>query len=49
MNLKLLLNQLNHHQNDLAISILLPTHRTFPDNKRDAITLKNLVKQAEER
>lgn len=49
MNLKSLLNQLNHHQNDLAISILLPTHRTFPDNKQDAITLKNLVKEAEDR
>jgi len=49
MNLKLLLNQLNNHQNDLAVSILLPTHRTFPDNKQDAITLKNLIKEAGDR
>ncbi|BBL34133.1 hypothetical protein Nstercoris_00362 [Nitrosomonas stercoris] len=49
MNLKSLLNQLGQHKNELAISILLPTHRTFPDNKQDAITLKNLLKEAEDR
>lgn len=49
MNLKSLLNQLGNRKNGLAISILLPTHRTFPDNKQDAITLKNLIKEAEER
>ena len=27
----------------------MPTHRSFPDNKQDPITLKNLVKQTEER
>lgn len=32
-----------------AISVLMPTHRTFPDNKQDPIALKNLVKQAEDR
>ncbi len=32
-----------------AISVLMPTHRTFPDNKQDSITLKNLVKQVEDR
>ena len=32
-----------------AISVLMPTHRTFPDNKQDPITLKNLVKQIEDR
>jgi hypothetical protein len=49
MKLKSLLNQLSNRQNRLAISIFLPTHRTFPDNKQDAITLKNLIKEAEER
>jgi hypothetical protein len=49
MNLTSLLNQLGQHKNELAISILLPTHRTFPDNKQDVITLKNLVKEAEDR
>ncbi len=49
MKLKSFLNQLSNRRNGLAISILLPTHRTFPDNKQDAITLKNLIKEAEER
>jgi hypothetical protein len=32
-----------------ALSILLPTHRTSPDNKRDPISVKNLVNEAKER
>ncbi|MDV2998409.1 MAG: hypothetical protein N5P05_000015 [Chroococcopsis gigantea SAG 12.99] len=32
-----------------ALSILLPTHRTSPDNKRDPIVLKNLVDEAKQR
>jgi hypothetical protein len=32
-----------------CVSILLPTHRTAPDNQKDAIRLKNLAKEAEER
>lgn len=32
-----------------AVSILLETHRTSPDNKRDPIALKNLVNEAEMR
>jgi hypothetical protein len=32
-----------------ALSILLPTHRTSPDNKQDPIRVKNLVDQATER
>jgi Bacterial archaeo-eukaryotic release factor family 3 len=32
-----------------ALSILLPTHRTFPDNKQDPILVKNLVDEAKER
>ncbi len=47
--LKTLLADLKARQDDPAISILMPTHRSFPDNKQDPITLKNLVKQAEER
>ncbi len=31
------------------MTILLNTHRTSPDNEKDAIVLKNLVKEAEER
>ncbi|MEX0269635.1 hypothetical protein AB3R30_10860 [Leptolyngbyaceae cyanobacterium UHCC 1019] len=29
-----------------ALSILLPTHRTFPENKQDPIRVKNLVDEA---
>lgn len=32
-----------------ALSILLPMHRTRPDNRQDPIRVKNLVKQASER
>jgi hypothetical protein len=32
-----------------SISILLPTHRTFPDNKQDPIRVKNLVIEAGKR
>lgn len=48
-NLTSVLRELKARQADPAISVLMPTHRTFPDNKLDQITLKNLVKQAEDR
>jgi hypothetical protein len=32
-----------------SISVLLPTHRTSPDNRRDPILLKNLVTEAGDR
>ncbi|HSM84208.1 MAG TPA: hypothetical protein VLS96_21130 [Nodosilinea sp.] len=32
-----------------ALSLLLPTHRTSPDNKQDPIQVKNLVKEATDR
>lgn len=32
-----------------CVTIILNTHRTSPDNKKDPITLKNLIKEAEER
>jgi hypothetical protein len=32
-----------------ALSILAPTHRSFPENRQDPIRVKNLVKQAGER
>lgn len=32
-----------------ALSILLPTHRTSPENRQDPIRLKNLVNEASER
>ncbi len=48
-NLNSVLLDLKARQADPAISLLMPTHRTFPENKQDPITLKNLVKQAEDR
>ena len=32
-----------------SITIILSTHSTFPDNQKDAVQLKNLVKEAENR
>lgn len=32
-----------------AVSILCPTHRTYPDNRRDPIQLKELTREARER
>ncbi|MGC8713973.1 MAG: hypothetical protein ACP5RH_16410 [Leptodesmis sp.] len=32
-----------------ALSILLPTHRAFPENKQDPILVKNLVDEAKDR
>lgn len=32
-----------------SISILFPTHRTFPENKQDGIRLSNLIKELESR
>ena len=41
--------ELQRHRSDPSLSILLPTHRTSPDNKRDPILLKNLVTEASDR
>lgn len=48
-NLKSVLLDLKSRETNPAISILMPTHRTFPDNKQDPILLKNLAKEVEER
>jgi hypothetical protein len=40
---------LQAHRAYPSISLLLPTHRTSPDNKRDPILLKNLLNEANER
>lgn len=32
-----------------ALSVLAPTHRSFPENRQDPIRVKNLLKQASER
>ncbi len=43
------LKQLQFLSNVPALSILLPTHRTSPDNKQDPIRVKNLVDEATKR
>lgn len=43
------LKKIRHSASDPSITILLNTHRTFPDNKQDEIKLKNLVHEAEHR
>ncbi len=40
---------LQRHRSHPSVSILLPTHRTSPDNKRDPIVLKNLAGEATDR
>lgn len=49
MNLQQVFDQLNIAQANPAISIFVPTHRTFPDNQQDAIALKNAMKELETR
>lgn len=44
-----LIKELTDFNSYPSISILLPTHRTSPDNKLDTLLLKKLVKEAENR
>jgi hypothetical protein len=48
-DLKTVLRDVKARSANPAISILLPTSRTFPDHKQDPINLKNLVKEVEAR
>lgn len=43
------LKKLLHVREYPCITITLPTHRTFPDCEQDAILLKNLIKEVQER
>lgn len=47
MNIKL--KELKDIISESCVTIILKTHRTSPDNKKDSLTLKNLIKEAEER
>lgn len=49
MKTQKLLEELLEQSNKTCISISLPTHRTFPDNQTDILTLKNLVLEASKR
>jgi hypothetical protein len=48
MNISLI-NTLKSVEKYPSVSILLPTHRTLPDNEKDKTLIKNLVKDAEQR
>lgn len=43
------LKKLKNLVSENSITIILNTHRTFPDNEKDAILLKNMIKEAEKR
>ena len=49
MALKETLAKLANETNDPCVTISLNTHRTHPDNTKDAIVLKNYIKEAENR
>lgn len=49
MALKALIQQLGTEENTPCVTISLNTHRTHPDNEKDKILLKNLLKEAEDR
>lgn len=44
-----ILKKLKDVSSDCCVTIILQTHRTTPDNEKDSIVLKNLVKEAETR
>jgi hypothetical protein len=41
--------KIQSHSSYPSVSILMPTHRTFPDNQQDPIRLRNLLNQANQR
>ena len=45
MNLHTIKN-IQRLQSNPSVTLTLPTHRTYPDNEKDAIRLKNLVNEA---
>ncbi len=49
LELKNTLKNLRQVQGEPAVSVFIPTHRTFPDNEQDSIALKNQLKTLEER
>lgn len=49
MNLHEIYYTLNSVKSNPAVSLFVPTHRTFPDNEQDAIALKNAISDLEKR
>ena len=46
---RIILSQLQTHRSTPSVSLLMPTHRNFPDNLQDKIRLKNLINEAIEK
>jgi hypothetical protein len=49
LKMDLTLKELKDIISESCITIILNTHRTSPDNKKDPLKLKNLIKEAEQR
>lgn len=49
MALKELIQKLGSEESTACVTISLKTHRTHPDNEKDKILLKNLLKEADQR
>lgn len=49
MALKQLIEKLGHQKAEPALTLSMQTHRTHPDNTKDPVLLKNLVKEAEQK
>ncbi len=47
--MNIILEKLKDVSADCCVTIILQTHRTFPDSDKDSIVLKNLIKEAEAR
>lgn len=47
--MNMMLRRLKNIISENAITIILNTHRTLPDNQKDSLLLKNLIKEAETR
>ncbi|MEO9210240.1 MAG: hypothetical protein ABI208_04030 [Ginsengibacter sp.] len=47
--MKKTLKKLKNITSNCCVTIILQTHRTLPDNEKDSLVLKNLIKEAESR
>src|SRR5690606_28990180 len=47
--MKTKLKELKDIKSDNCVTVILNTHRTMPDNQKDPLVLKNLIKEAEQR
>lgn len=47
--MKAKLKELKDFKSENCVRVILNTHRTMPDNQKDPLVLKNLIKEAEQR